>query len=109
MILSVFKSHGDTIWNYANGIESTPLSHNDAASKGFGNSLTLQYDVTDAAVAKHVLLSLCETVGARIRAAGAYVSVVQVQIVDNDFRHTSRQVTLASSTNVTEKLYTCAW
>ena len=107
MILSVFKSHGDTIWNYANGIESTPLSHNDA-SKGFGNSLTLQYDVTDAAVAKHVLLSLCETVGARIRAAGAYVSVVQVQIVDNDFRHTSRQVTLASSTNVTEKLYTCA-
>ena len=95
MILSVFKSHGDTIWNYANGIESTPLSHNDAASKGFGNSLTLQYDVTDAAVAKHVLLSLCETVGARIRAAGAYVSVVQVQIVDNDFRHTSRQVTLA--------------
>ena len=108
MILSVFKSHGDTIWNYANGIESTPLSHNDAASKGFGKSLTLQYDVTDAAVAKHVLLSLCETVGARIRAAGAYVSVVQVQIVDNDFRHTSRQVTLASSTNVTEKLYTCA-
>ena len=108
MILSVFKSHGDTIRNYANGIESTPLSHNDAASKGFGNSLTLQYDVTDTAVAKHVLLSLCETVGARIRAAGAYVSVVQVQIVDNDFRHTSRQVTLASSTNVTEKLYTCA-
>lgn len=108
MILSVFKSHGDIIWNYANGIESTPLSHNDAASKGFGNSLTLQYDVTDAAVAKHVLLSLCETVGARIRVAGAYVSVVQVQIVDNDFRHTSRQVTLASSTNVTEKLYTCA-
>ena len=108
MILSVFKSHGDTIWNYANGIESTPLSHNDAASKGFGNSLTLRYDVTDTAVAKHVLLSLCETVGARIRAAGAYVSVVQVQIVDNDFRHTSRQVTLASSTNVTEKLYTCA-
>ena len=108
MILCVFKSHGDTIWNYANGIESTPLSHNDAASKGFGNSLTLQYDVTDTAVAKHVLLSLCETVGARIRAAGAYVSVVQVQIVDNDFRHTSRQVTLASSTNVTEKLYTCA-
>ena len=108
MILSVFKSHGDTIWNYANGIESTPLSHNDAASKGFGNSLTLQYDVTDTAVAKHVLLSLCETVGARIRAAGAYVSVVQVQIVDNDFRYTSRQVTLASSTYVTEKLYTCA-
>ena len=108
MILSVFKSHGDTIWNYANGIESTPLSHNDAASKGFDNSLTLQYDVSDTAVAKHVLLSLCETVGARIRAAGAYVSVVQVQIVDNDFRHTSRQVTLASSTNVTEKLYTCA-
>ena len=66
----------------------------DPMAVSYTHLLTLQYDVTDTAVAKHVLLSLCETVGARIRAAGAYVSVVQVQIVDNDFRHTSRQVTL---------------
>lgn len=108
MIVSLFKSHGDTIWNYANGIESSELTHATPANKGYGNSLTLPFDVTDSATAKHVLLSLCETVGARIRAAGAYISVVQVQIVDTEFRHYSRQTTLPSSTNITEKIYACA-
>ncbi len=104
-IVSLFKSHGDTVWNYANGIESTPLTHTSPASKGYGNSVTLPSDVTDAGTARRVLLSLCETVGARIRAAGAYVSVIQVQITDCRFRHTSRQTTLPSSTNVTEKIF----
>lgn len=108
MIVSVLKSHGDTIWNYANGIESTELSHSTPANKGYGNSLTISFDVTDADTAKRVLLSLCETVAARIRAAGAYISVVQVQIVDNEFHHTCHQTTLSSSTNVTEKIYECA-
>ena len=108
MIVSAFKSHGDTIWNYANGIESTELTHNEPMNKGYGNSLTIHFDVTDSDTAKRVLLSLCETVGARIRAARAYISVVQVQITDNEFHHTSRQMTLPSSTNVTEKIYECA-
>lgn len=108
MIVSMLKSHGDTIWHYANGIESAELTHGASANKGYGNSLTLSCDVTDSDTAKRVLLSLCETVGARIRSAKAYISVVQVQIVDNEFRHTSRQVTLPSSTNVTERIYECA-
>lgn len=31
-----------------------------------------------------------------------------MQIVDNEFRHYSRQTTLPSSTNITEKIYACA-
>lgn len=107
MITAAFKTHGDTIWNYANGIEAAELTHTAPANKGYGNSLTIHFDVTDPDTAKRVLLSLCETVGARLRAAGAYISVVQVQIVDSEFRHSSRQTTLPSSTNVTEKIYEC--
>ncbi|MBO5068876.1 MAG: DNA polymerase IV [Roseburia sp.] len=109
MIVSTFKSHGDTIWNYAHGIESSALTHETAPeNKCYGNSLTISFDVTDSATAKRVLLSLCETVGARLRAAGAYISVVQVQITNNDFHQTCHQTTLPSSTNVTEKIYACA-
>lgn len=107
-IVTAFKSHGETIWNYANGIESTALIHSAPANKGYGNSLTIRFDVTDADTAKRVLLSLCETVSARIRAAGAYISVVQIQIVNSEFHHISRQTTLTSSTNVTEKIYETA-
>lgn len=107
-IVSIFKTHGDTIWHYANGIESTKLSHAVGASKGYGNSITLPVDVTDDATARHVLLSLCEAVGARIRAADAYISVVQIQIRDNEFRQYSHQTTLPSATNITETIFQCA-
>ncbi len=108
MIVSLLKTHGDVIWHYANGIESAGLTRESPRNKGYGNSLTLHRDVTDAGYAKKVLLSLCETVGARIRDASAYISVVQVQIVDNEFRQRCRQLTLPSSTNVTERLYDAA-
>lgn len=108
MIVSLLKSHGDTIWHYANGIETSELTHATPMNKGYGNSLTIHYDVTDADSAKRVLLSLCETVGARIRDAGAYISVVQVQIVDNEFHQRCHQMTLPSPTNITEKIYHAA-
>lgn len=107
-IVTLLKTHGDVIWNYANGIESSELTHSTPANKGYGNSITLHFDVTDVDTAKRVLLSLCETVGARIRAASAYISVVSVQIVDSEFRHYSHQTTLPSATNITETIYQCA-
>lgn len=107
-IVSLLKTHGDTIWNYANGIETTELTHAAPMNKGYGNSLTVHYDITDADTAKKVLLSLCETVGARIRDAGAYIGVVQVQMVDHEFHQRCHQMTLPSSTNVTEKIYEAA-
>ena len=108
MLLSQFKSQGDYLWESANGISETSLSDSSPATKGYGNSITLPFDVTDAISAHRILLSLCETVGARIRSDKAYISVIQVQIVDCDFHHRSRQMTLPSSTNVTEKIYASA-
>ena len=108
MLISNFKSQGEYIWASANGIASSNLTYIPPANKGYGNSITLPYDVTDVDTANHILLSLCETVGARIRAEHAYISVIQVQIVDCEFVHHSKQMTLPSTTNVTEKIYACA-
>lgn len=108
MLISNFKSQGEYIWASANGVASSDLAYIPPANKGYGNSITLPYDVTDKDTAKRILLSLCETVGARIRAEHAYISVVQVQIVDCEFTHYSKQITLPSTTNVTEKIYASA-
>ena len=108
MLISNFKSQGEYIYASANGLASSSLAYIPPANKGYGNSITLPYDVTDIDTANHILLSLCETVGARIRAEHAYISVIQVQIVDCEFVHHSKQTTLPSTTNVTEKIYACA-
>lgn len=107
-LISNFKSQGEYIWNSANGLASADLTYFPPANKGYGNSVTLPNDITDTETANKILLSLCETVGARIRADHAYISVVQIQIVDCEFAHHSRQTTLPSTTNVTEKIFTCA-
>ena len=105
LLVSHFKKHGELIWNYANGFDiELPVNHK-AANKSFGNSVTLHFDVTDAENAKTILLSLSETVGARIRAEHAYSGVVSVTIVDNEFRHLSRQCTLSTPTDITEIIY----
>lgn len=108
IIRSHFKKHGEVIWNYANGIDNGVLTDHSQPNKGYGNSITTHYDVTNRDTALKIILSLCETVGARIRADGVYISVVSVSLVDFEFRHVSRQMTLPSTTNVTEKIYDAA-
>lgn len=103
-----FKKHGDLIWNYANGRDTHVLKNVQEKNKGYGNSVTTHADVTDLENAHMILLSLCETVGARIRADHAYIRVVSVSLVDAEFHHTSRQTTLHSTTNITEKIYETA-
>ena len=103
------KGHGDVIWEFANGIgdsmEDVANKNRKPANKGYSNETTLAFDVTDARIAKEILLSLTETVATRVRADKAYITVVSVYFVDNEFRHTSKQMTLDSATNVTNEIY----
>ena len=103
------KAHGDVIWEFANGIgdsmEDVANKNRKPANKGYSNETTLAFDVTDAALAKEILLSLTEAVAVRIRADKSYISVISVYYVDNEFHHTSKQMTLDSATNVTNEIY----
>lgn len=107
-LTSHFRKHGETIWNYANGRDLGFSASHDVANKGYSNETTLHADVTDATTAKNILLSLAETVGARIRADKAYVSVISVNLVTCDFERYSHQKSLYSATNITEEIYQTA-
>lgn len=100
-----FGKQGKTMWEFANGIDASIVQGESDAAKSYGNSVTLSFDVDDADSAKKILLSLCETVGARLRADGAYIRSVTVTIKDCEFRTTSHQTGLANATNVTEVIY----
>lgn len=105
----VFKSHGILIWEFANGIaDQMDKVTLNPVNKGYGNSVTVPFDVKDADTAKIVLLSLTETVASRIRADHAFISVVAVSIVDFDFHYISKQMTLLSATDITRQIYKAA-
>lgn len=71
ILKNILKSHGELIWNYANGIDNSKVrKSNYIEMKGIGNSTTISFDVEDRETAHKVLLSLCETVGMRLRDSG---------------------------------------
>ncbi|MCI8976490.1 MAG: DNA polymerase IV [Lachnospiraceae bacterium] len=102
---SVLKKQGEIIWGFANGIDFSPVLGEPAANKGYGNSTTMPYDVTDEETAKQVLLSLSETVGRRLRADGVEAGLVSVGIRYADMAYVSHQKVLAVPTNLTWEIY----
>ena len=96
------------IRDYANGIESVPMVSKGVENKGYGNSVTLPSDLTEMEDVRLVLLSLCETVAARLRMDQMKGSVVTVQLVDSSFRRWSHQENLGHLTDSTNEIYTSA-
>lgn len=105
LLVTHLGKHGEFLWDSANGIDHGTITSHEAANKGYGNSQTIPFDVTDRDTAFRFLLSLSETVSARIRADRAHISTVSVQITNCEFHHSSKQMTLPSTTNSTEVIY----
>lgn len=99
------KSHGQLIWQYANGLDDSPVIDIPPAAKGYGNSLTTPRDVQDPELAKKYLLSLSETVSARLRADGVKISMVSISLRDWDLRFYGHQITLSVPTDLTIEIY----
>ena len=57
---------------------------------------------------QQVLLSLCETVAARMRKDGKCGSCVSIHLRTNEFKHFSHQCVLHGATNITEELFDTA-
>lgn len=108
ILKSHLKKHGEVIWGFANGMDVSIVQPEAPANKGYGNSTTIAFDVTDASAAKLVLLALAETVGTRLRAAGARAEVIAVGIKNFELKYASRQMTLANATNITIEIHRCA-
>lgn len=93
------------IHDYANGLDSEPVAERTAMNKGYGNRITLSRDVSDMEEARHVLLSLAETVGARLRADHVLCNQVCVELRDWRFHSSSHQGALHFATDSTSVIY----
>lgn len=97
---------GKLIHDYANGIDNSPVLAEPEAVKGYGNSTTLEQDVTTTAQANKILLALCDSAATRMRSDGKRCSCVTVTIRGNDFRNRSHQRKLSEPTDVTAEVFT---
>jgi DNA polymerase-4 len=102
------NARGLMLHAYANGIDASEVLAQARAPKSIGNSTTLAADIVSAERAHLVLLSLCETIGARMRRSGLSGDVVSIGIKTNDFRYFSRQAKTPLPTQITDEIYATA-
>lgn len=107
--ISILKAHfgkqGEVLYQFAHGYDASPFLAQPIANKGYGNSVTTPCDVVNKEHAKMVLLSLCETVGMRLRADGVKGSCISVSFKDYTFLHKSHQGNLFTPSNTTLEIY----
>lgn len=105
VIEQTLKKHGEVLWRYANGMDDSRVEPEVADNKGYGNSTTISFDVTDAKTAKSILLSLTDKVCKRLRRDDVKVESVTVQIRFHDLTRASHQCPLDAATNITQEIY----
>ena len=105
ILKSHLKKQGEILWAFANGIDTSPVEPEPAVNKGYGNSLTLPFDVTDIPHARLALLGLSETLGARMRKDQVRAQVFTLSVKTWDFRCYSHQKKFSDPTDLTEEIY----
>ena len=103
-----FKNQSESMINWANGIDNSPVISKPRIPKGIGNEITLDHDVTDINELYKYLLFLSEKVGQRIRKQNKYARVIVVILKDNNFKKYSHQKKLETPTNNNEEIYNMA-
>ncbi len=100
------KSHGEMIWRYANGIETSDVRmENYITRRGLGNSTTVSFDVEDRPTAHLILLSLTEMTAMRLRDSENLCSIVSVKAKTHEFHRYSHQRKVYSPTDSTKEIY----
>lgn len=105
VLIRTLKKQGDVLWRYANGMDDSLVEPVRADNKGYGNSTTISFDVTDAEAAKKILQELTDKVCRRLRRDGVRVESVSVQFRFNDLTRASHQCALPAATNITQEIY----
>lgn len=102
------KSHGRTLWEFANRIDHEKVRRGHVENKGIGNSTTLAKDAVTEEEAKKVLLWLAESVGGRLRKEKQRAGMVSVEIKYHTFQTFSHQKQLETASNADQVIYKAA-
>ena len=99
---------GSQLWNFANGIDESPVTAEAEAPKGYSNEITFDDNITSWEQGERVLLHLADSVSARVRRDGVKASCISVTIRGNDMKKHSHQRMLDAPTDGTSKTYETA-
>ena len=105
ILVKKFGKFGNTLWKYANGIDTSTVNNKKEKPKSIGNSVTLPRDLSNMEDIKKVILELVEQVSYRLRRENLKARTVSVILRTRDFRDFSHQKKLDFLTCSTNIIY----
>ena len=96
---------GHQLYQYARGIDNSPVLAQAEESKGFSVEKTFNDDIVSVEQVLPILLEQCDIVATRMRRKGKKCSCISVTFRTLDFKNHSHQTSLSSATDVTDEIY----
>jgi len=105
-----FGKHGVMMYEYANGLENSPvaLASEKQKIKSVGNGITFKRNLTTEEDIRIAVMKLSDTVSGRLRKYQLKCAGVKVDIKDSNLKTISRQSQLDFSTNTAEDISAAA-
>ena len=105
MIVALGNKAGHQLWQYACGIDDSPVRAQPEEAKGFSVETTFNDDIVSVEQVLPILLEQCDIVATRMRRKEKKCTSVSVTFRTLDFRNKSHQTTLANATDLTDEIY----
>ena len=99
------KEAGHQLFQYARGIDNSPVLEVPEESKGFSVEKTFNDDIVSMEQIQPILLEQCDVVATRMRRKGKKCTCISVTFRTLDFKNRSHQMKLGSATDVTDEVY----
>ena len=96
---------GHQLWQYACGIDESPVREQPEEAKGFSVETTFNDDIVSVEQVLPILLEQCDVVATRMRRKEKKCTSVSVTFRTLDFRNKSHQTTLPNATDMTDEIY----
>lgn len=96
---------GHQLWQYACGIDDSPVRAQPEEAKGFSVETTFNDDIISVEQVLPILLEQCDVVATRMRRKEKKCTSVSVTFRTLDFRNKSHQTTLPNATDMTDEIY----
>ena len=102
------KKNGHQLYQYARGIDDSPVKAQPDEAKGFSAETTFNEDIISIEQVNPILLVQCDIVAARMRRKKKKCTSVSITFRTLDFRNRSHQTKLPNATDITDEIYRCA-
>ena len=96
---------GHQLYQYARGIDNSPVLEIPEESKGFSVEKTFNDDIVSLEQVQPILLEQCDILAARMRRKGKKCTCISVTFRTLDFKNRSHQTKLPNATDMTDEIY----